>query len=201
MFAVRKKNEKRGSDLRKVHRKTEHAGATRLCRVNITANRSSYNLELKSTRMASRYVAAVIALLFVSLISAVSVSLIVPPSALIPNPNTLIPSTSATLTSLGRTFTAPIQRDNRFTFRNITTGSYLLDIHCRDYVFAPLRLDIGNDNVEVWQTFRGHEWDNKGEKLLERPIQLKALAQKDYYEHRAGCKFFIELSGNSVETW
>lgn len=143
--------------------------------------------------MFRRYVASILAVLLIPLVSTTSLSFIVPPSALVPNPSTLPPSTSATLTDLGRVYTASLQRDNRFTFRNVSAGSYLLDVHCRDYVFAPLRVDVSsNDKVEAWQTFRGHEWDNKGEKLMERPVQLKVLGGKDYYDQRSGCTSCIE---------
>jgi len=144
--------------------------------------------------MSLRFIAAILTPLLLTLVSAASLSLIIPPSTLVSNPSTLPASTSATLTNIGRTYTAPFQRNNRFTFGNVTTGSYLLDVHCRDYNFAPLRVDVGgNEEVEVWQTFRGHEWDNKGEKAIERPVQLKVLAGKDYYEERSGCKWFIRL--------
>jgi len=143
--------------------------------------------------MFQRCIAKILATFLIPLVSTASLSVIVPPSALVPNPSTLPPSTSATLTDIGRVYTASLQRDNRFTFRNVSAGSYLLDVHCRDYVFAPLRVDVSsNDRVEAWQTFRGHEWDNKGENLVERPVQLKVLGGKDYYDQRSGCKLCIE---------
>lgn len=136
----------------------------------------------------------------VSCVSAASLSLIVPQSNLIPNPGTLPISTSATLTDIGQVHTAILQKDNRFVFRNISTGSYLLDVHCRDFLFAPLRVDVGDsDNVEVWQTFRGHEWENKGEKLVERPVEVRVLAGKDHYEHRSGCKWLQKPCSYSVQ--
>ncbi len=61
--------------------------------------------------------------------------------------------------------------DNSFDFRNVTSGDYLLDIHCHSQVFAPLRVDVeaavgegAAEKVEAWGTFRGNEWGNKGEK-------------------------------------
>lgn len=141
--------------------------------------------------MFRKHVANILAVLLIPLVSTASLSLIVPHSALLPNPSTLPPSTTATLTDLGRGYTAPLQRDNRFIFRNISAGSYLLDVHCRDYVFAPFRIDVSSDDkVEAWQTFRGHEWDNKGERVMERPVEMKVLGGKDYYEQRSGCKWF-----------
>ena len=152
--------------------------------------------------MFPRFVANLLAVVLIPLVSTAFISLVVPSSALIPNPNTLPPSTSATLTDLGRVHTAALQRDNRFTFRNVSAGSYLLDVHCRDYVFAPFRVDVSSsDKVEAWQTFRGHEWDNKGEKIMGSPVELKVLGGKDYYDQRSGCKSCIELPCMLRETW
>ncbi len=151
--------------------------------------------------MFRRHVNTILAVVLIPLVSAASLSFIIPPSALIPNPGALPPSTSATLTDLGRTYTAPLQRDNRLTFRNISAGSYLLDVQCRDYVFAPLRVDVSsNDKMEAWQTFRGHEWDNNGEKMTERPVELKVLGGKEYYDQRSGCKSCIALIRTLRET-
>jgi len=52
----------------------------------------------------------------------------------------------------------------------VSAGSYLLDVHCLNYVFAPLRVDVkdapseGEAAVTVYQTFRGNEWSNLGER-------------------------------------
>lgn len=198
MFAVKKEKEKRGNESKGESIARRNLPATGVLRSSqmdpsFIDYRFQYQPYLVST-MFSRYVANLLAVLLLPLVSAASLSLIVRSTALLPNPNTLPPSTSATLTDLGRAYTAPLQRDNRFTFRNISAGSYLLDVHCRDYVFAPLRLDVSSDDkVEAWQTFRGHEWDNKGEKSVERPVELKVLGGKDYYEQRSGCKWCIEF--------
>ena len=49
--------------------------------------------------------------------------------------------------------------------------------------------------VDVWQTFRGNEWDNKGEWLgggtLEQggiTINVGVLAERAFYEARPGCE-------------
>ncbi|CAG8951462.1 hypothetical protein HYFRA_00007378 [Hymenoscyphus fraxineus] len=84
------------------------------------------------------------------------------------NPPIALPaSTHATLTTLSHTLTAPLRTDNTFDFRNVSSGSYLLDIHCRTHLFSPQRVDVhdakvGEVEVEVWGTFRGNEWGNKG---------------------------------------
>ncbi|KAI9814043.1 MAG: hypothetical protein M1827_003507 [Pycnora praestabilis] len=110
----------------------------------------------------------------------------IPSTSLLPSPNTLPPSTCATLTTLGQRYTAPLQRDARFVFRNVSAGSYLLDVHCRDWAFAPLRVDVGEgEKVEVWQTFRGNEWENKGEKRGV-PVELRVVGGREYYEKREG---------------
>jgi len=133
--------------------------------------------------------------------SAATVSLMIPPSPQIPNPAVLPPSTHATLTALGVEHSAPITIDNTFVFRNVTPGSYLADVYCATHGFAPLQVDVTskkndkNDGVEVnvWETFRGHDWDNKGEQIRPTtaggPFPVKVLGSKVYYMERGGCKF------------
>lgn len=115
----------------------------------------------------------------------------VPSSAHLPNPATLPSTTSATLTALSSSQHAPISASNGFDFRNVSAGSYLLDVHCASHVFAPLRVDVGADgNVQAWQHFRGHEWDNKGELMGAEAIEVKVLGAKEFYIERSGCECF-----------
>ncbi|KAI0506615.1 hypothetical protein F5B22DRAFT_623176 [Xylaria bambusicola] len=148
------------------------------------------------------------------LTSAARITLSIPPSPQIPNPASLPPSTHATLSTLGATFRAPLSVDNTFVFRNVSPGSYLADIHSPTHGFAPLRIDIrsatageksegvrepdynsnngggdgGNEGVRVWETFRGNDWENKGEEI--RPVAaggafpVKVLGSKVYYTER-----------------
>ncbi|KAI1364666.1 hypothetical protein F5Y08DRAFT_306144 [Xylaria arbuscula] len=147
------------------------------------------------------------------LASAATVTLSIPPSPQIPNPAALPPSTHATLTALGASFLAPLTVDNTFVFRNVTPGSYLADIYSPTHGFAPLRVDVlspsagdddasksrkpdvggadgdGNDlGLRVWETFRGNDWENKGEEI--RPVAVggafpvKVLGSKVYYTER-----------------
>ncbi|KAL2140958.1 hypothetical protein VTI28DRAFT_3003 [Corynascus sepedonium] len=87
---------------------------------------------------------------------------------LLPNPHLLPASTRATLTALGASHSAPLSVHNTFVFRDVPAGSYLVDVHCPTYAFAPLRLDVvvPRESAEVkvgaWETFRGNDWDNKG---------------------------------------
>ncbi|KAI9846170.1 MAG: hypothetical protein M1837_004284 [Sclerophora amabilis] len=118
-----------------------------------------------------------------------------------PNLPSLPASTTATLTTLGKTYTTHLTRSNLFHFRDLSPGSYLLDVHCRDWSFAPLRVDVsslgegdkdsaqdGDDQlkVEVYQTFRGNEWKNKGERKRERPVVLGLVGRREYYSQREG---------------
>jgi ER membrane protein complex subunit 7 len=52
--------------------------------------------------------------------------------------------------------------------------------------------------VQVWGTFRGNEWSNKGEVLQVKEVEgkvgvwefdVKAQGGKDYFIERAGCEF------------
>ena len=98
--------------------------------------------------------------------------------------------------------------DNTFDFRNVPSGSYLLDVHCHTHTFAPLRVDVhegGEDKkveeVSVWGTFRGNEWGNKGEAVAVTEVEVegkgkekvwgfvvRALGIKEYLVERVGCE-------------
>ena len=77
-------------------------------------------------------------------------------------------------------------------------------MHCRDYAFEPLRVDVSVEEtvegsgemkevVRAWQTFIGNEWDNKGELRGEGGnglvIEAKPLGMKHYFQERAGCEY------------
>ncbi|KAI0402403.1 Cys/Met metabolism PLP-dependent enzyme-domain-containing protein [Xylaria palmicola] len=139
--------------------------------------------------------------LLLSPASAATVSLSVPPSPQIPNPAALPPSTHATLTALGASYAAPLTTDNTFVFRNVTPGSYLGDVHCLTHGFAPLRVDAvpveggdGRVSLRVWETFRGNDWENKGEEIrptsVGGPFPVKALGSKIYYTERGSFSIF-----------
>ncbi|KAI1298649.1 Cys/Met metabolism PLP-dependent enzyme-domain-containing protein [Xylaria venustula] len=135
--------------------------------------------------------------------AATTLTLSIPPSPQIPNPAALPPSTHATLTALGASFRAPLTTANTFVFRNLTPGSYLGDVHSATHGFAPLRIDVlpsgGDSNknvaggdtgteVRVWETFRGNDWENKGEEIRalaeDGAFPVKVLGPKVYYTER-----------------
>lgn len=136
-----------------------------------------------------------------ALVSSTHLSIFVPASHALPNPSTLPPSTSATLTTLGHSYVAPLSIDNNFAFRNVSAGSYLLSVSCATHEFAPLRIDVGapgpggEAKVEAWGTFRGNEWDNKGEVMPVggengvNVLEVRVVGGKEYYVPRSGCKF------------
>jgi hypothetical protein len=124
------------------------------------------------------------------------------------NPSTLPSTTHATLQSSGPPLDAYLTRSNTFNFANVSAGSYLATVHCRDYVFEPLRIDVSIEEavegsgdkrevVKAWQTFLGNEWDNKGESRGEGGnglvIETKIVATKYFYQERGGCEFVQEL--------
>ncbi|KAI1428529.1 hypothetical protein F5Y12DRAFT_31105 [Xylaria sp. FL1777] len=142
--------------------------------------------------------------------SAATITLSIPPSPQLPNPATLPPSTHATLTALGASLRAPLTTANTFVFGNVTPGSYLGDVHSATHGFAPLRVDVLSNadadagtaaadvagrvgeeeqvQVRVWETFRGNDWENKGEEV--RPgvvggaFPVKVLGSKVFYTER-----------------
>ncbi|KAI1817564.1 hypothetical protein GGS20DRAFT_531736 [Poronia punctata] len=132
----------------------------------------------------------------ISSTSAATVSFLIPPSPQIPNPAALSPSTHATLTALGASYSAPLSTDNTFVFRNVSVGSYLADIYCSTYGFAPLRVDVDVEGdgqeelVRAWETFRGNDWDNRGEQISAvdngGAFPVRVLGEKVYYTERSG---------------
>jgi hypothetical protein len=128
------------------------------------------------------------------------------------NPSTLPSTTHATLQSSGPPLDAYLTRSNTFNFANISAGSYLATVHCRDYVFEPLRIDVSIEEavegsgekrevVKAWQTFLGNEWDNKGESRGEGGnglvVEARVIGNKYYYQERGGCKFADGLYGRA----
>src|SRR5947207_2402370 len=128
----------------------------------------------------------------------------IPPTQLLANPSTLPSSTHATIHAHDAPISAPLSRSNTFFFDDVAPGSYLLNVHCRDYLFEPLRIDIvandtapGGEFVTSWQTFRGNEWDNKGEIRGQGygadpegvKIEVRPTGVIDYYQPRQGCTF------------
>ncbi|KAL5117077.1 hypothetical protein ACEQ8H_005036 [Pleosporales sp. CAS-2024a] len=115
------------------------------------------------------------------------------------NPSTLPSNTHATLQSSGDPLDAFLTRSNTFHFANVSQGSYLATVHCRDYVLEPLRIDVRLEEavegsgekrevIQAWQTFLGNEWDNKGESRGEGGnglvIEAKIVGTQHYYQER-----------------
>ncbi len=135
----------------------------------------------------------------ISAVLGASLRVSIPASNLLPNPNTLPASTHAVLTSgAGQPITAVLKKGNYFDFPDITTtGSHLLDIYSREYVFAPYRLDISSSSnssiliTGAWETYRGTRWEDRGVALVAAPTEqldmsAKVLSKKNFYESRQG---------------
>lgn len=124
------------------------------------------------------------------------------PNTHLVNPSAIPSTTHATLQSSGPPLDAYLTRSNTFNFNNVTAGSYLATVHCRDYAFEPLRIDVtveeavegsgDKELIKAWQTFLGNEWDNKGESRGEGGnglvIEARPLAEKYFYQERQGCR-------------
>ncbi|KAK3371771.1 hypothetical protein B0T24DRAFT_630380 [Lasiosphaeria ovina] len=136
-----------------------------------------------------------------------SVTLRIPASHLLPNPGVLPPSTHATLSALGAgRASAPLTAANTLVFGNVSAGSYLVDVHCATHAFAPLRVDVvspdGGDGglvVRAWETFRGNDWDNKGEAVpADGGIEVRVLGQKNYFMERSKFNAFSILKNPMI---
>ncbi|CAN8103752.1 unnamed protein product [Discula destructiva] len=130
-----------------------------------------------------------------------TITLAIPPSALLPNPRALPPSTHATLTTLGTGASAYITPGNTLVFPNVSAGSYLVDVHSLTHAFAPLRIDVvpvvpgaqekekeaAALKVQAWETYRGNDWDNKGEAVVldAGALRVRVLGQKAFFMERS----------------
>jgi hypothetical protein len=152
------------------------------------------------------------ALASLALASALSLTINVPASPpSLPNPNTLAPSTHATLSSLSTSASAPLTDRNTFVFRNLTQGSYLLDIHAPTHAFIPLRVDVAADGtLYAWETHRGNDWENKGEALPaldfgvrggegQRGFNARVIGGKAYFVERSKCTLRSRFPDDAIE--
>jgi hypothetical protein len=140
-------------------------------------------------------------------VQAANLTFVIPLTSALTNPSALPPSTHATLHASGTPLTAQLTRRNTFEFYDVPPGSYLLTVHCRDFSFESERVDVttvavGEDGealadaggqkekIEVWQTFRGNEWDNKGEQrgkgIGKAVAEVRAVGAKAYYQEKGG---------------
>jgi hypothetical protein len=126
-----------------------------------------------------------------------TLNLVLPATSALPNPSILPPSTQALLSSSSSHLTAPLSSSNSFSFRNLSSGSYTLDIACLTYTFPFYRVDVSDAGViEVWQMFRTQGWAARGPRVGggsrhdddEITVSIGVLGQKEFYETRAGCE-------------
>lgn len=133
-------------------------------------------------------------LVLATLCSCKTVRILVQPSASLANPATLSEVTAATLVTSGRTYRTLLQTDNAFVFRNVTEGSYLLEVLAPSHLFAPLRVDVDHTGAVAgaWVTFRGNTWENRGPALPvlvdehAYTIETRAAMEKTYFVLREG---------------
>jgi hypothetical protein len=163
-----------------------------------TTNYSPGHFKLTIMRLThlANVLSAIVLLPYLALSTTTFLTISIPSSPQLPSLSTLPPSTSASLTTLSTSYTAHINAQSNFVFRNVSAGSYLLSIACASHAFAPLRVDVGLDGtVEAWRTFRGNEWENRGESVMGigdgngKTVEAKVLGAKGYYMERAGCEF------------
>lgn len=161
------------------------------------------NLATTNMHLSSAIQAAVVCLAPLAQAAKLTVSIPAAPP-LLPNPAALPPSTHATLLGAsGQHYDARLTRSNALVFKDLKPGSYLLDVHSRDYFFPAFRVDVsltspGADEsesqsqelIQVWQTFMGNEWSNLGpsygEQKGELMVTLPPTGRKDYYQRREG---------------
>ncbi|KAF3280953.1 hypothetical protein TWF970_002629 [Orbilia oligospora] len=127
-------------------------------------------------------------LLFPVLIHAVNVIGSIKPNNVLQSLTLLPPSMTVSLSgaNLADSRTSHIYSNGAFKFQDVKPGSYLLEVNCRTHLFPSFRVDVSTDGlVEVYGTFRGNEWDNKGERKP-HPIDISPVKGSDFYIVREG---------------
>ncbi|KEZ43087.1 hypothetical protein SAPIO_CDS5174 [Scedosporium apiospermum] len=119
--------------------------------------------------------------------------------------STFPPNTHATLSTLGAQHSAYLTPAGEFVFRNVSEGSYLADVHCATYAFSPVRVDVaegegGKAVVQAWETYRGNEWDNKGEVRVGEGgrVEVRVLGGKQYFVERQKFSVFTILKNPMI---
>lgn len=140
-----------------------------------------------------------------ALSSAAHLTIFIPATPpLLLNPASLPPSTHATILSPDGSYkTSLLTRINTIQFSDLIPGSHLLSIFTRDYHFAQYRVDVlptasssdlqestTRETIEVVQTFRGHEWGNKGPRAGSGNdtliIAITPSSKKEFFQERSG---------------
>ncbi|EPS38956.1 hypothetical protein H072_7276 [Dactylellina haptotyla CBS 200.50] len=122
------------------------------------------------------------------LTSAATVAGSIKPNVILPSLAILPPSTTVTLSGdlLEDSRTSHIFANGAFRFQDVNPGSYLLEVNCRTHIFPSMRVDVSPDGlVEIYQTFRGNEWTNKGERKP-HPIDFYPTKASEFYIAREG---------------
>ncbi|KAK6347062.1 hypothetical protein TWF696_007142 [Orbilia brochopaga] len=138
-------------------------------------------------------------LLFPALISAVTVTGGIKPNSQLSSLSLLPPSTTVTLAGdrLSDSRSSHVFANGAFKFQDVKPGTYLLEVHCRTHVFPSFRVDVSSDGlIEVFGTFRGNEWNNKGERKP-HPIDISPLKSSEFYQVREGFNP-MKLLGNPM---
>lgn len=144
-----------------------------------------------------------------ALSAAARLTITISPNPALQNPSSLPSSAHAILSSHGEPLKARLTRSNTFEFANVPPGSHLLTVQTRDVLFENLRVDVapasatGEEYVEAWTTWRGNEWDNKGEIRGEGQgrninIEVRPLVMRDFYYQRSHCK--LTAHGDQYES-
>ncbi|KAK7204789.1 hypothetical protein BZA70DRAFT_184683 [Myxozyma melibiosi] len=72
-----------------------------------------------------------------------------------------------------------------FAFVNVSEGSYQLRVNCIEHIFPVLRVDVGENEVEVFLTHPGNDWTVTGARQP-YPVELKPVGKAVYYQVREG---------------
>ncbi|KAG9299620.1 hypothetical protein G9A89_020791 [Geosiphon pyriformis] len=82
-------------------------------------------------------------------------------------------------------YSALARKDGKFTFEDVPSGSYLLEVLSRKYIYPKLRVDVSEIEITPFVTMPGFEWGTLGP-AVPYPLELTPRATADYFVIREG---------------
>ncbi|KTW26143.1 hypothetical protein T552_04196 [Pneumocystis carinii B80] len=134
------------------------------------------------------------------------------PNAYLSSPKHLPSSTVILLSSANILKRTHLTSRGDFSIKNVTEGSYLLEVVCSTHLFDPLRVDISlikktqtneidlsaeKDSetsylelIKVYKVYRGNKWDDFGPKMP-YPIQFSPVGVQSYDVKKGSSKILL----------
>lgn len=147
-----------------------------------------------------KFQAFYIFLIFTGIVLSIELKGSIVPNAYLSSPR-FLPSTIILLSSANILKKTHITFKGSFSIKNVTKGSYLLEVVCSTHIFDPLRVDVSLikeaqtdkldlsseknsetsslERIQVYKVYPGNKWDDFGPKMP-YPIQFSPKGVQSY---------------------